>query len=197
MRMEPGLAFHVAFQGSLAALLGLTYFVSELALAFSRRSSGKTVSKDANSLRVLWIVIMMCVWLSLQAPSIWPHAVLASWCVPVGVLVFAGGVVLRWYSIIHLGRFFTVNVAIAADHQLVQTGPYRFVRHPSYTGALLAFIGIGMVMRNWASLVVISLPVAFAFLYRINVEERALVEALGERYRTYSNQTKRLIPLVY
>lgn len=105
--------------------------------------------------------------------------------------------VLRWYSIIHLGRFFTVNVAIAADHQLVDTGPDRFVRHPSYTGALLAFIGFTMVMRNWASVLVISLPIALAFLYRINVEERALVQALGERYRAYIKRTKRLIPFVY
>ena len=104
---------------------------------------------------------------------------------------------LRWYSIIHLGRFFTVDVAIAADHQLVDTGPYRFVRHPSYTGALFAFIGFGFVMRNWASLLLITVPIFAAFLYRINVEERALLGALGERYRVYSQKTKRLIPFVY
>lgn len=105
---------------------------------------------------------MACVWLSIRAHSIWPRAVLPPWSVPAGVAVFAAGIVLRWYSIIHLGRFFTVNVAIAADHQLVDTGPYRFVRHPSYTGALLAFVGFGMVMRNWASVLVISMPVALA-----------------------------------
>lgn len=140
---------------------------------------------------------MACVWLSIRAHSIWPRAVLPPWSVPAGVAVFAAGIVLRWYSIIHLGRFFTVNVAIAADHQLVDTGPYRFVRHPSYTGALLAFVGFGMVMRNWASVLVISMPVALAFLYRIHVEERALIQALGERYRAYIKRTKRLIPFVY
>ena len=182
---------------SLPAILGLTYFFSELVLAFTRRSSAKTVSKDANSLRILWIVIIVCIWLSIRAQGRWPHAVLPSWSVPIGVVMFVGGLVLRWYSIIHLGRFFTVNVAIAADHQLVDTGPYRFVRHPSYTGALLAFIGFAMVLRNWASVLVISLPIAFAFLYRINVEERALVQALGERYCAYVKRTKRLIPFVY
>ncbi|HMG05340.1 MAG TPA: isoprenylcysteine carboxylmethyltransferase family protein, partial [Chthoniobacterales bacterium] len=104
---------------------------------------------------------------------------------------------VRWYSIVHLGRFFTVDVAIAADHQLIDTGPYRYVRHPSYTGALLAFIGFAMALRNWASVLIISLPIAFAFLYRINVEERALIQALGERYRAYIKRTKRLIPFVY
>jgi protein-S-isoprenylcysteine O-methyltransferase len=181
----------------LPAILGLTYFFSELVLALTRRSREKTVSKDANSLRVLWIVIGLCIWLSIQAQSLWPQAVLPPWCVSIGVALFVIGIVLRWYSIFHLGRFFTVNVAIAADHQLVETGPYRYVRHPSYTGALLAFIGFAMVLRNWASVLLISLPIGFAFLYRINVEERALVQALGDRYRAYMKRTKRLIPFVY
>jgi protein-S-isoprenylcysteine O-methyltransferase len=179
------------------AILGLTYFFSELVLAFTRRSREKGVSKDANSLRILWIVIGLCIWLSIRAQSLWPQAMLPPWSTPIGVALFAAGMVLRWYSIIHLGRFFTVNVAIAADHQLIETGPYRFVRHPSYTGALLAFIGFAMVLRNWASVLIISVPIALAFLYRINIEERALVQALGERYRAYIKHTKRLLPLVY
>ena len=181
----------------LAAILGLAYFFSELVLAFTRRSSAKGVSKDAYSLRILWVVIGLSIWFSIRAQSIWPAAVLPTWCVPAGVMLFIFGVVLRWYSIIHLGRFFTVDVAIAADHQLIDSGPYRYVRHPSYTGALLAFIGFAMVLHNWASVLMISLPITLAFLYRINVEERALVQALGERYRDYIKRTKRLIPLVY
>ena len=180
-----------------AAILGLTYFLSELILSLTRRSQTKVVSKDANSLRVIWIVIGVAVWLSIQARSLWPQALLPSWCFEAGVALFVIGILLRWYSIIHLGRFFTVDVAIAADHQLVDTGPYRFVRHPSYTGALLAFIGFGLVMRNWASLLLISAPIFIGFLYRINVEERALLGALGERYRAYSTRTKRLIPFIY
>ena len=197
MTMGSTFALHVSFHLPFPAILGLTYLFSELVLAFTRRSSAKTVSKDANSLRILWIVIGVSIWLSIRAQGRWPEAMLPPWSVPIGVALFVGGMVLRWYSIIHLGRFFTVNVSIAADHQLIDTGPYRFVRHPSYTGALLAFIGFAMVLRNWASVLVISLPVAFAFLYRINVEERALIQALGERYRDYIGRTKRLIPFIY
>jgi protein-S-isoprenylcysteine O-methyltransferase len=181
----------------LPAVLGLGYFASELVLAFTRHSREKTISKDASSLRVLWLVIAVCVWLSLQVLTFWARASLPPWCIPVGVILFAAGIFLRWYSIIHLGRFFTINVAIAADHQLIDTGPYRFIRHPSYTGALVAFIGFGMVLGNWASLLVISLPVMLAFLYRIKVEERALIQALGQRYLDYATRTNRLIPLVY
>ena len=164
-------------------ILGLTYFLSELILSLAKRSQAKVVSKDANSLRVLWIAIGAGIWLSIQARSVWPQALLPAWCFEAGVALFVIGILLRWYSIIHLGRFFTVDVAIAADHQLIDTGPYRFVRHPSYTGALLAFIGFGLVMRNWASLLLVSVPIFFAFLYRINVEERALLAAFGDRYR--------------
>ena len=178
-------------------MVGLTYFSSELFLAFARRSSSGGISKDANSLRILWIVIMVSLAFGIQGRSLWSGAILPIWSIPVGVILFALGLVLRWYSIIHLGRFFTVSVTIAPDHQLVETGPYRFVRHPSYTGAVLAFIGFGFTLRNWASVLVIAIPITLAFLYRIRVEEGALTGALGERYCVYSKQTKRLIPFIY
>lgn len=152
---------------------------------------------DANSLRIIWFVIIFSIFLSVQAQARWPRALLPQWCLPIGAALFVFGLILRWYSIIHLGRFFTVNVAIAADHQLVETGPYRFIRHPSYTGALLAFIGFAMAMRNWASFLVIAIPIGVAVLYRIKVEERALIQAFGDRYLAYSRQTKSLIPFIY
>jgi protein-S-isoprenylcysteine O-methyltransferase len=98
---------------------------------------------------------------------------------------------------VHLGRFFTVNVAIATNHRLIDTGPYRFVRHPSYTGALMAFLGLALCLANWASLVVMVVPVFLVFLWRMHVEEGALLQALGNQYRNYMNRTKRLIPAVY
>jgi protein-S-isoprenylcysteine O-methyltransferase Ste14 len=179
------------------AILGLAYFVSELVLALTKRSKVAADSKDANSLRVLWIVIGASVWLSIQLQATFPTASLPAPFAAIGLLLFVVGIYLRWYSIIHLGRFFTIDVAIAADHQVIDSGPYRCVRHPSYTGALLAFAGFGLVMRNWVSLLAITVPIFVAFLYRIKVEERALLEALGDHYRVYAKRTKRLIPFVY
>jgi protein-S-isoprenylcysteine O-methyltransferase len=94
-------------------------------------------------------------------------------------------------------RFFTVNVAIAANHRLIDTGPYRFVRHPSYTGALMAFLGLALCLANWASLAVMLIPVFLVFLRRMRVEEGVLLQALGAHYREYMHRTKRLIPAVY
>ncbi|MEY2438792.1 MAG: hypothetical protein QOI34_177 [Verrucomicrobiota bacterium] len=114
-----------------------------------------------------------------------------------GLLLFVAGVVLRWYSIIHLGRFFTVDVAIAEKHTLIDSGPYRLIRHPSYTGALFAFFGLGLCLGNWLSLLFVTLPILAAFLWRIHVEEDALTDALGEVYVAYARRTKRLIPFAY
>jgi protein-S-isoprenylcysteine O-methyltransferase len=118
----------------------------------------------------------------------------AAW---IGLLLFVTGILLRWYSIIHLGRFFTVDVAISAEHRVIDSGPYRFVRHPSYTGALIAFIGVGLYVRNWISLLLLILPITAAFLWRIRIEEQALIAGLGEDYRRYAARTKRLIPFLY
>jgi protein-S-isoprenylcysteine O-methyltransferase Ste14 len=114
-----------------------------------------------------------------------------------GVVLFVAGLLLRWWAIITLGRFFTVDVTIEKDHELVERGIFRVVRHPSYTGVLLAFVGLALSLRNWAALLVILLPIGAAFVHRMNVEEDALSRALGRRYTNYMKRTKRLVPLVY
>ncbi len=88
-------------------------------------------------------------------------------------------------------------MAIEKDHELVERGPFRIVRHPSYTGVLLAFVGLGLSLRNWAALLVILLPVGVAFIHRMNVEEDALSRALRTRYAEYMKRTKRLVPFIY
>ncbi len=114
-----------------------------------------------------------------------------------GFLLFLGGLILRWYSIGYLGRYFTIDVSISAEHKLIDSGPYRCIRHPTYTGALLAFLGLGFCFGNWLSILFLTVPIIAAFLWRIWIEERALTDALGENYRAYIERTKRLIPFVY
>jgi len=114
-----------------------------------------------------------------------------------GFLLFLGGLILRWYSIGYLGRYFTIDVSISAEHKLIDSGPYRCILHPTYTGALLAFLGLGFCFGNWLSILFLTVPIIAAFLWRIWIEERALTDALGENYRAYVERTKRLIPFVY
>jgi protein-S-isoprenylcysteine O-methyltransferase len=185
---------------SIASVLGLIYVLSELGLAVKKRAKvAETSDGDRGSLRLLWIVIVACVTLSFSLAYRLPAASMraAPALRSLGIVIFAVGLIIRWFSIVHLGRFFTVNVAIATDHRLIDTGPYRFVRHPSYTGALMAFLGLALCLANWASLAVIVVPVFLVFLRRMQVEEGALLQALGDQYRDYMNRTKRLIPAVY
>src|SRR2546425_5466147 len=114
-----------------------------------------------------------------------------------GFCLFLGGLALRWYSIGYLGRYFTVDVSISAEHKLIDSGPYRHIRHPTYTGALLAFVGLAFCFGNWLTLLFLTVPIIGAFLWRIRIEESALLDALGEDYRAYMRRTKRLIPRVY
>jgi protein-S-isoprenylcysteine O-methyltransferase Ste14 len=112
-----------------------------------------------------------------------------------GIALIVGGEVFRLYAIRSLGRYFTFVVALHPGQHVVESGPYRLIRHPSYTGSLLTVLGICLAMANWLS-VLGMIPAALGYLYRIRIEERALVEGLGEEYRAYQRRTKRLIPYI-
>ena len=180
-------------------LLAAVYGLSELYLACTRQSQAQAVSRDRGSLIFLWTVIIVSLWLGIQMIWLSPGAALPyrSEFYIFGFVLFLGGLILRWYSIGYLGRYFTIDVSISAEHKLIDSGPYHYIRHPSYLGALLAFVGLGFCFGNWLSLLFFTLPIIGAFLWRIRIEERALAEALSEDYRVYAQRTKRLIPWIY
>ena len=181
--------------------LGIGFSLSEAVLAIRRRGSskGSTVNRDAGSLQILWIVISASIvaGYSLASRGVGPLLPAGlSWPL-IGVAVFAPGAALRWWSIWHLGRFFTVNVAVAEDHRVVDTGPYRYVRHPSYTGLLLQLAGLGLSLVALPSLLVMLIPPTLAILYRIRIEEAALHAHLAAAYAEYSLRTKKMVPLIF
>lgn len=185
---------------SLSLQLGLIYLFSEVLLTATRRSRSRTGTKqDRSTLGVIWIVIIVSIVAGVNVAKLWPAAALPNGreLAYVGVFLFVAGLVLRWWAIITLGRFFTVDVTIEKDHELVERGPFRVVRHPSYTGVLLAFVGFALTLRNWAALLIILVPIFAAFIRRMKVEEEALSKALGSRYADYMRRTKRLVPFVY
>jgi protein-S-isoprenylcysteine O-methyltransferase len=180
-------------------ILGWLWCASELGLALAKRSKSDATSKDRHSLGLIWLVYLLAFTLGIvaayklrQCMLPWPKLDLE-----VGCCLFVLGLGLRWYSIIHLGRFFTTNVAIAKDHHLIDSGPYRFIRHPSYTGSLMAVLGFTLIFANWASLLIMIVPICAITMWRIHIEEEALVGALGEPYCRYMQRTKCLIPMIY
>lgn len=182
-----------------AYLVVMLYCCAELALTIYRRAGHKTEDADQGSLSVIWGTISVAFVIALLLGRRLEFADMAYFRLhhEIGIGMFFLGLGLRAWSVVHLGRFFTVNVAIATDHRVVDDGPYRYVRHPSYTGVLLAYLGLGLCLANWVSLLIILLPSTAIMLWRIAIEERALHAGLGEAYAAYARRTWRLLPYLY
>lgn len=120
----------------------------------------------------------------------WPVFVL-------GLTLMATGIVIRQWAIFVLGRFFTVDVRVHAQQTVVDRGPYRWVRHPSYSGMIVFFVGLGLAVTNWLSLLVLALVPTVGLIVRIRSEEQALLAGLGEPYRQYAAAHRRLFPGIW
>ena len=133
--------------------------------------------------------------LSRVAPSaaIRPAAI-AAW---IGLGLLWCGIALRFWSFRTLGRYFTFIVQTSGDQPVITTGPYRVIRHPSYAGILLAVMGLGLFIGNWLSLAGLTLALACGLVFRIRVEERALLQNLGDDYRNYAATRERLVPFIW
>ncbi|MBV8097884.1 MAG: isoprenylcysteine carboxylmethyltransferase family protein [Verrucomicrobia bacterium] len=183
-------------------ILGLAYLGFELFVLATRRGKVKAKAKsvDRGTIRAAWALILgSCIvgfFLSRHITVLnWPpHSAVI---IGVAVLLLVGGVALRVWAIRRLGIFFTVAVGIQHGHRVIQDGPYRFVRHPSYTGSLIALTGVGFLTFNWLGLILIVSCTLLAYALRISVEEKALLAEFGSEYQEYAARTKRLIPAVY
>lgn len=176
--MRPELVFYA---------LSAIWAGSEFWLARRKRSGDPARRRDRGTLALLQITlyasIALAIWLAHSGLWLFPPA----WRMPLfwlGLALMAGGLALREWS-------------IRDDHRIVRDGPYRWLRHPSYTGALATFYGFALACGNWASLLVVVVPVAAVFLRRIRVEEQALSEAFPVDYPRYAAATKRLLPLIW
>jgi protein-S-isoprenylcysteine O-methyltransferase Ste14 len=114
-----------------------------------------------------------------------------------GLVTMIIGIAIRWSAIYTLGKYFHGRVTIQPGHQLVREGLYKHVRHPAYTGSLIAHLGLGLAFANWLSLSFCVIPFVIAVWYRMHVEDEALRKAFGIAYVDYSRHTKRLIPKLY
>jgi protein-S-isoprenylcysteine O-methyltransferase Ste14 len=168
----------------------------------SKRKAPKVSSKSGD--RGSLLVVMLLLWIGIAADFALsfqlPQAAIRSGRVPVffvGIGMMFAGMALRLYSISLLGRYFTFEVAVQTDQPVIEIGPYRYIRHPSYAGALITITGLGLALGNWAGLIALLGCMVVAYGYRIPIEESALVDALGEPYKKYIRRTRRLIPFVY
>ena len=114
-----------------------------------------------------------------------------------GLVLALAGFALRRWAIRTLGRFFTVDVATYTDQRVIDAPPYRRIRHPAYSGSILSLMGTTLMLGHWLGLLLVALAIVFTFGYRVRLEERALLEALGQPYADYMRRTKRFVPYLW
>jgi len=162
--------------------------------------SGKNDKKgeDKGTLRIIWITLFIAmtagciVHSSVAAPIV--NSVIINY---LGLFLIVFGMVFRFFAIWSLGKMFTVDITIRKDHKLKKDGIYKYIRHPAYTGVIISFIGFGISINNWISLLIVAIPVILAMLVRIQAEEKMLLKQFGDEYARYMKKTRRLMPLIY
>jgi protein-S-isoprenylcysteine O-methyltransferase Ste14 len=159
-----------------------------------RRGKEVTIKDNGSNLvlRVsLYVSIIIAFFLAMNTTAMLPP-----WFFYPGIVLIVIGIIVRQWAIFTLGRFFTLAVGTQKNQQVVDYGPYRFIRHPSYLGLLIVLLGIGVALQSWGGVLAIVVISGLAIGYRIHIEEKVMVLELGDNYVQYMKRTKRLIPFV-
>jgi len=154
--------------------------------------------QDKGSFKIIWITVAIANTLGILSAKFLKIPISNSISIPyLGLLIIVLGMIIRFFAIYSLGRLFTVDVTIRNNHKIKKDGLYKLIRHPAYSGSILSFIGFGLSLNNVLSLIIISVLIIIAMLYRIKVEESLLSKQFGIEYQEYMKRTYRLIPWVY
>jgi protein-S-isoprenylcysteine O-methyltransferase Ste14 len=120
---------------------------------------------------------------------------LAEWPFWFGSLLTAGGLLFTVWARLHLGKNWSGTVTIKKDHELITSGPYALVRHPIYTGLLVAFLGSALALGDWRGVLAFALT-AGALWRKLRFEERWMRQQFGDAYQAYSQRVAALVPFV-
>jgi protein-S-isoprenylcysteine O-methyltransferase len=186
--------WYQALNASYAAWIALEAWIS-----FRDRCKSSGTSGDRGSLRVLIATLVITI------TGAWYATVALRWAriepfhfllFLIGLALVWAGMVLRLWAVLVLGQFFRITVIVQDQHRLVESGPYRLLRHPAYTGTLLTLLGFGLAFGNWIALALLTGGPLIAYSYRIAVEERALRARFGPQYEAFARDRWRLVPFL-
>jgi Putative protein-S-isoprenylcysteine methyltransferase len=167
---------------------------------FSRDiKKGSGEKKDRGTFLLIVVLISAGITTAFYAPHVWPFARIAL-TVPVfwGALAMIwAGIGLRVWAVVTLGQHFRTSVRILDGHKLVTSGPYRILRHPSYTGGLITVFGVGLALGNWISLAAAFAGIFISYSVRIFVEEAALRAHFGADFEAHAKRTWAVLPPVW
>lgn len=181
-------------------VLGLSWTLLEIGIALKTRVHFSSTDKQPfRSEWLIWLAVIIAVavalWLKQQH---WlPLPVDVFYRQVLAIMLFAGGLVLRALALLSLGEFFSTTVITHEQHQLIDSGPYRWLRHPAYTGLLMSFLGAGIAMGDGLALFGLLGPITYVLIRRIEIEEQWLLAHFGDTYSAYCLRTKALIPWLY
>ena len=177
----------------------ILYGLFELFLS-RRKPDKREISKtgDKGSIWLLTVSITIGYWLSFIIAATKTGRIY-HWNIffAIGSIIALTGLIIRVASILQLKRQFTYTVTKIENHELIETGLYKIIRHPGYLGQIIIFLGISVCLSNWLSIMLMIIPVLVGYLNRINIEEKFMEEQIGQKYLDYQLRTKRLIPLIY
>ncbi len=164
-----------------------------------REGAKDSGSKDSGSMKILLAGTGVALFVAYPIAFVEAWSFPVSWHLPLfvaGLLLIVLGSLLRRYCWRTLGEYFTGDVRARQDQPVIRSGPYRLVRHPSYTAAMMMFIGIGLSLGSWFSLALVTIAAIASYSYRVAVEERVLLDTIGEPYVAYMKECKRFIPYI-
>jgi len=170
--------------------------ISEVYDTFGTRRYRQTLGARRNDQGSYWIIFLI-VWGSMIVSFLaraFNLGVFHTNLQFLGIGVVLLGIVLREWSVISLGRFFNVSVMVASGQILVKRGPYHWLRHPAYSGSILSLVGFSLSIGTWAGALLVFLLSFIGYLHRVRIEEKALLEALGDEYRAYMQHSWRFFP---
>lgn len=159
----------------------------------------KSKTRDKGTeVQIIWSVYITQLFVILEASYFrFPESVNWDIFTTASLIIMILGLALRTWAIYTLGNYFTMYISIQKDHKIICTGPYKYLRHPSYTGAFLIYLGTTIFLHSWFSLIAASIILPIAWLRRIHYEEELLIEKFGEEYKSYCKLTKKAIPWLW
>jgi protein-S-isoprenylcysteine O-methyltransferase len=164
------------------------------------RDRGKERKRARGGSLSVFLALVIGISLALNLPALVPALNIQTYSLAffvLGILLIWAGLLFRFWSIQTLGRLFSTSLIIQDRHQLITTGPYRYLRNPSYSGAMVTFIGFGLAVGNWLSVIVLLIAGLVMYTFRIRTEEAMLLEAFGQEFVEYKKRSWALIPFIW
>lgn len=180
------------------ALVTLGLLASITQPAYNPLDKDVSAEDKGTACQLVWTVYLVLLLGMIESLSIrYPKSMLWDNNASVMLVIALAGLLFRAWAVMELGAYFTWHVKFQEGQNVITSGPYRWVRHPSYTGAWLLYVFLLLFIHAWLAAILMGILLFLAFTRRIKQEETVLINQLGDEYLEYAKHVKRLIPYIY